>query len=139
GAASLYDSDPGASVFSLGVAPADRIFRMLPEDQAAWMRGLWEEFEAKSSADARFAGALDRLQPLLMNSASAGGGWAAHGVTADRVRELNSVISLGSDALWSAASQIIDAAVAGGVLAASAGVTAPPGQPPPGQPTGDPD
>ncbi len=54
---------------------ADRIFNLLPADQAQEMRALWEEFETEESAEARFAAALDRLQPLLGNYYTQGGAW----------------------------------------------------------------
>lgn len=65
---------------------ADRIFSILPDDQARELRALWDEFEAASSPDARFAVALDRLQPLLQNLSTDGGTWRLHGVERARVR-----------------------------------------------------
>lgn len=93
---------------------ADRLFGILPADQAPYLRGLWEEYERAETPDARFANALDRLQPVLLNHATGGATWAAHGVTADRVRARNSVIANGSAELWAAALAHIDDAVAQG-------------------------
>ncbi len=62
-------------------AAADRLFGMLPEGQAGEMRALWEEFEAGESADASYARAVDRLQPLLLNLAAGGGSWIDYDVT----------------------------------------------------------
>jgi putative hydrolase of HD superfamily len=93
---------------------ADRLFGLLPADQATYLRGLWEEYEAAGTPDARFANALDRLQPVLLNHATDGETWAAHGVTADRVRARNSVIAQGSAGLWAAALARIDDAVTKG-------------------------
>jgi putative hydrolase of HD superfamily len=93
---------------------ADRLFGLLPDDQGAYLRGLWEEYEAAGTPDARFANALDRLQPVLLNHATDGETWAAHGVTADRVRARNSVIAQGSAGLWAAALARINDAVAQG-------------------------
>ncbi len=93
---------------------ADRLFGLLPPDQATCLRGLWEEYEAAGTPDARFANALDRLQPVLLNHATDGETWSAHGVTADRVRARNSVIAQGSAGLWAAALARIDDAVAKG-------------------------
>lgn len=97
-------------------ACADRVYGLLPPDQAAWARALWEEFEAKETPEARFAGALDRLQPMLQNLATAGGGWRRHGITADRVLERNRGIDDGSPALWEHAQRLLHDAIASGVL-----------------------
>ena len=66
-------------------AAADRLFALLPPAQASSLRALWEEFEERATAEAKFARALDRLQPMLINMVTDGGTWAAHGVTADQV------------------------------------------------------
>ena len=54
-------------------AAADRIFALLPSDQGAFLRHLWDEFMARRSPEAKFARALDRLQPMLENFRSGGG------------------------------------------------------------------
>jgi putative hydrolase of HD superfamily len=95
---------------------AERIFGLLPDDQARWMWGLWLEFEAKATPDARFAASIDRLQPLLLNASSGGQAWSRHGVTADRVRARNAHISDGSPALWALAQQVIERAIGEGIL-----------------------
>ena len=95
---------------------ADRIFGLLPSDQAAELRGAWEEFEAKESAEARFAAALDRLQPLLLNRHSGGEAWRRHGITSDRVLALNEQITHGSPVLWELAQRVIAEAVELGIL-----------------------
>src|SRR6266516_4808345 len=65
-------------------AAADRLFPILPPPQAASLRALWDEFEERATAEAKFARALDRLQPMLINMVTEGGTWAAHDVTTDR-------------------------------------------------------
>ena len=95
---------------------AERIFGLLPEDQARWIWELWLEFEAKATPEARFAASVDRLQPLLLNASSGGQAWLRHGVTADRVRSRNAHIADGAPALWERAQRVIDAAVAEGIL-----------------------
>ena len=54
-------------------AAADRIFALLPPDQAGRLRGLWDEFEERRTPEARFARGLDRLQPMLANMRPAAG------------------------------------------------------------------
>jgi putative hydrolase of HD superfamily len=59
-------------------AAADRLFPILPPPQAASLRALWDEFEERATAEAKFARALDRLQPMLINMVTEGGTWTAH-------------------------------------------------------------
>jgi len=95
---------------------ADRIFNILPADQAQYFRLLWDEFEERETPEARFAAAMDRLQPLLHNYNTQGGTWKEHDVIKDRVVERNSPIRHGSTDLWSYASNLIDDAVEKGYL-----------------------
>jgi putative hydrolases of HD superfamily len=79
---------------------ADRIFGLLPRDQAADFRALWDEFEERKTSEAKFAAAVDRFQPCLLNCSTKGAAWKRHGVTEDRVVARNSPIAEGSAALW---------------------------------------
>ena len=79
---------------------ADRIFGMLPADQAREFRGLWDEFEERKSLESRFANAIDRFQPCLLNTSTEGASWQRHHVTEDRVIARNCHIAQGSAALW---------------------------------------
>ncbi len=98
-------------------AAADRIFGLLPADQTDQLRSLWEEFEAKQSADARFAAALDRLQPILHNYHTQGGTWKKAGVTISKVRQRIAPIALGSPRLGKFAEDLIQDALRQGFLA----------------------
>lgn len=102
-------------------AAADRIFGLLPDDQRADMCSLWEEFEAGETREARFANAIDRLHPLLLNYATEGGAWREHGITADRVLARNAHIGHASPALWEHAQRLIAEAIENGYL--ESGVT----------------
>lgn len=79
---------------------ADRIFGMLPEDQAKKFRDLWEEFEAKQTPEARFARAMDNIQPMMLNAATDGKAWVEHGVHLNQILKRNEVTPTGSEALW---------------------------------------
>lgn len=79
---------------------ADRLFSLLPDDHAAELRAHWEEFEANATPEARFANALDRLQPLLQNLHSQGGTWRSHGVTLEQVLARMEPIQQACPALW---------------------------------------
>lgn len=95
---------------------AARLFGLLPADQAAEFYALWQEFEARETADARFANALDRLIPLLHNYHSRGRSWQEHGIRSQQVRNRLASIESGSAGLWSYAEALIEAAVAEGIL-----------------------
>jgi putative hydrolases of HD superfamily len=102
-------------------AAADRIFGLLPIDQGARLRALWEEFEAKESAEAKFAKSVDRVQPMLLNLASGGGSWERHGITADRPLALiNKTVPAGSEVLAQYAREVIRVSVETGALLPSA-------------------
>jgi putative hydrolase of HD superfamily len=96
---------------------ADRIFGLLPADQCAEFRGLWDEFEEKATPEAKFATAIDRFQPVLLNCSTEGAAWKRHGVTADRVVARNAHIAEGSAELWGKAAGMIAQAVKSGNLA----------------------
>ena len=108
-------------------AAADRIFALLPDDQAGRLRGLWDEFEERRTPEARFARALDRLQPMLENFQAGGGTWQERGITADQV--LTRVVPLiedGSPALGRYARDLVQRAVRDGLLAPAPGGAAAP-------------
>jgi putative hydrolases of HD superfamily len=102
-------------------AAADRIFALLPPDQAASFRGLWDEFEERRTPEARFARGLDRLQPMLENLTAGGGTWKEHGITADRVLAKVQLIDDGSASLGRYARDLVDGAVRDGLLAPAPG------------------
>lgn len=86
---------------------ATRIFGLLPPDQDAEFRALWEEFEAQATPESRVATALDRLQPLLNNDASGGGSWREHGVSRAQVLRRMDPIRDALPALWPSVLDII--------------------------------
>ena len=96
---------------------AKRLFGMLPEDQGQELKGLWEEFDAMETPEAKFAAALDRVQPVLLNYLNKGGTWKDHGIKKSQVIERNSPIKNGSPKLWEFVSNLIDDAVLKGYLA----------------------
>ncbi|HET7535653.1 MAG TPA: HD domain-containing protein [Candidatus Didemnitutus sp.] len=111
-----YDTAGHADKYEREVRAAERIFGLLPADQAAEFRALWEEFEASTTADAKFALSMDRLQAVMLNLATDGGSWKEHGVTYGRVIDRNRHIGTGSQALWNFAKRRIDEAAAKGHL-----------------------
>ena len=75
-----------------------------------------QEFEERATVEARFAAALDRLQPLLHNYHTKGHSWQKHGVTRDKVIERNKAIGDVCAVLWNFAKGLIDRAVEKGFL-----------------------
>lgn len=95
-----YDEEGNVSKRERELAAADRIFQLLPIDQADEMRALWDEFEEGKTAEARFAGTLDKIHPFLLNAESDGKSWKEHGVTLSQVMKRNETTHLGSEVLW---------------------------------------
>jgi len=80
---------------------AVRLFGLLPQPQGSELLGLWQEFEFAQTADAKFAKALDRFQPLLVNLATGGGTWTENDVSLDQVlSRYGRVIEAGAPDLW---------------------------------------
>jgi putative hydrolase of HD superfamily len=111
-----YDTARMADQHEREAKAADRIFGMLPADQRAEFRGLWDEFEERQTAESKFAAAVDRFQPVLLNCSTEGAAWKRHGVTEDRVRVRNAPIAEGSAALWEKAAAMIRGAADSGHL-----------------------
>jgi len=98
-------------------AAADRLYPLLPPAQAAALRALWDEFEERATAEAKFARALDRLQPMLINMVTDGGTWRSGNVTADQALARVALVEDGSPSLGAYARDMIDRAVERGILA----------------------
>jgi putative hydrolase of HD superfamily len=95
-------------------AAAGRIFGLLPP--GAELRALWDEFEERRTPEARFARALDRLQPMLANYYLGGGTWQDHGIRAGQVLEKVALIEDGSAVLGAFARELVGSAVRQGFL-----------------------
>lgn len=95
---------------------AQRIFRLLPEDQAGEFIELWNEFEQAETKEARFAKAMDSFMPVLHNYNTKGQQWQKHNITSDRVYARNSRIEKGSEQLWEYIKGVISDAVNKGYL-----------------------
>ncbi len=98
-------------------AAADRLFALLPDDQCTEYRALWEEFEARQTPEAKFANALDRIQPMLLNYKKGGISWKKHGISEQQVAKRNlTTVTEGSETIGTFAKEIIAAAKAEGML-----------------------
>ncbi|WP_061035847.1 MULTISPECIES: HD domain-containing protein [Vibrio] len=95
---------------------AERLFGMLPSDQSSELLALWNEFEAAQTDDAKYAKALDRLIPMLLNYHNDGQSWIENGVTREQALTVNKRIELGSVTLWDKAKELIEGATEKGWL-----------------------
>lgn len=87
---------------------AERIFGLLPDDQREELRGLFEEFEAGETAEAKFARTMDNLQPLMLNDSNDGGDWKAHQVTKTQIMKRHARNQLGSKVIGEYTKELID-------------------------------
>lgn len=99
----VFEEQTRASVAKNEQTAADRVFGLLPNEQGALLRELWREFEAAESPDARFAKALDRFQPIVLNMATNGGTWINANVDEAVELRVSASIGSGSPMLWMAA------------------------------------
>ena len=103
----IYDEQRRLDIVAVEQSAAVAMFGRLPQPQGQRMLELWQEFEAAETDDARFARAIDRLQPLLLHWASDGAAWAARGVTVAQERRLMAVIAQ----FWPSLGPVADALV----------------------------
>jgi putative hydrolase of HD superfamily len=96
---------------------ADRIFSILPVDQARVFRGLWDEFEERKTPESRFANALDRVQPFLHNYFTRGQTWQENDIKSGQVKARMQPVDDGAPVLWRYVNSLIDDAVKKGFLA----------------------
>lgn len=95
-----YDTAAQATAREREEKAADRLFGLLPPDQGARLRSLWEEFEARETPEAKFARSMDNLQPMMLNAATDGKAWVEHEVTLSQVLRRNQRSHEGSETLW---------------------------------------
>lgn len=88
-------------------AAKERIYSMLPIDQKEDLVSLFDEFEANETPEAKFAHAMDNLQPLILNHSNGGSDWKEHGVSREKVYGRQSKTKLGSEVLYDYTDQII--------------------------------
>ncbi len=112
-----YDDEAKKSQKEREDRAKERIFGMLPPDQEEELKALFEEFEEGASAEARFARAMDNLQPLILNNSNNGNDWREHGVSASQVYNRQKRTEAGSAKLYEVTEDIIKDHIAKGNLA----------------------
>ena len=106
-----YDTQGNQDKAAREEQAAKRLFEMLSAEQGKQLRDIWEEFEAFETATAKFAVALDRLQPLLLNQQNQGVTWQLHSITENQVRQRMASVKEVSPALWTLVEEIIEECV----------------------------
>ena len=102
-----YDPEAQQTQQAREDAAKERIYSLLPDNQKAELVAMFDEFENWSSPEARFAHALDNLQPLMLNGSNDGADWKAHGVTARQVYGRQNKTRIGSERLFEVVDGII--------------------------------
>ncbi|MDW2125588.1 HD domain-containing protein [Vibrio sp. 2033] len=112
----VYDTAASQEQAKKEIRAAERLFGMLPSDQEQELLALWHEFEAAQTDDAKYAKALDRLIPMLLNYHNNGQSWKEHGVSSEQALTINKRIEFGSVTLWDKAKELIEEATEKGWL-----------------------
>lgn len=94
----------------------ERIYGMLPDDQRNKLVEIFDEFEANETAEARFAHAMDNLQPLLLNDSNGGSDWRNHGISASQVYGRQSKTKAGSETLFKITDELIQKNIRNGSI-----------------------
>ncbi len=111
-----YDDAGNATKADREKRAADRLFGLLPKEQEAEFRGLWEEFEERETPEAKFAAVMDRIQPLLLNLSRDGISWQEHGIHLYQVQNRNKLVADGSQSLSDYIFALLDDANKRGIL-----------------------
>ncbi|MBD2757332.1 HD domain-containing protein [Spirosoma validum] len=112
----IYDTQKNHTNTNEELVAAKRIFGLLPQKQADEFIAIWEEFEGGLTAEAKFARAMDRFEPLLQNTSNDGGTWAEFDVSYQKVYDKKKAIKNGSTILWNYAESLINQSVDNGIL-----------------------
>ena len=102
-----YDEEGKKSQKLREAKAKERIYSLLPEDQKMELQEIFDEFEEGKTAEARFAHAMDNLQPLLLNHSNDGGDWREHNVSSEQVYGRQKVTRKGSEKLYELTDAII--------------------------------
>lgn len=116
GDVSAYDVDALAAKAQREQAAADRIFGLLPPDQRDHFRQLWDDFETHATPEARFANAIDRLQPLIQNAHASGGSWRGQTLVRAQIIGRMAPIETSLPDVWPHVLDVVESFCAAGVL-----------------------
>ena len=111
-----YDVEGNKTKKEREIRAADRIFKILPKDQADKLRALWEEFERGDTPESRFAAALDKTQPVILTDNQGGKSWMEHGVKKSQISKRTEYVKEGSKELGEYINEAIKRNVEKGLL-----------------------
>ena len=112
----IFDTTKNHSNYKEELKAANRIFGILPKDQAQEMISIWTEFEDAKTPEAKFAKAMDRFEPLLQNASNEGGTWTDYKVKSAKVFKVQKEIDKGSNTLWDYSENLINECIEKGIL-----------------------
>ncbi len=112
-----YDEEAKKTQKERELRAADRLYGLLPKEQAEKFKNLWLEFEEQKTPEAKFARAMDNIQPIMLNAATDGKAWEEHGVHLSSILKRNAHTADGSEELWKYAKEkFVDKNVASGKI-----------------------
>ena len=111
-----YDAKGNEDKHEREIQAADKLFGMLDPVQGAEIRGLWDEFEAMETAESKYANAIDRIQPLILNYLTDGHTWKMGDVTSDKIYNRMDIIRTATPELWHIVEGIINTSIKAGIL-----------------------
>lgn len=112
----IYDTVKNHTNTDEELIAAQRIFGLLPKEQAEEFIAIWQEFEDGKTDEAKFAKTMDRFEPLLQNTSNNGGTWTEFGVPYQKVYDKKLAIKDGSSTIWNYAENLINESVEKGIL-----------------------
>lgn len=111
-----YDAKGNEDKHEREIQAAEKLFGMLDPVQGAGIRELWDEFEAMETAESRYANAIDRIQPLILNYLTDGHTWKMGDVTSDKIYKRMDIIRTATPELWHIVEGIINTSIKAGIL-----------------------
>ncbi len=111
-----YDSKGNEDKLDREIEAANRLFGMLDPVQGAEIRALWDEFEAKETPESKYANAMDRIQPLMLNYLTNGHTWKLGDVHAPQILKRMDIIRTATPELWPIVEGIIADSIEKGIL-----------------------
>lgn len=111
-----YDAKGNEDKHEREICAAEKLFGMLDPVQGSKIRELWDEFEAMETAESRYANAIDRIQPLILNYLTDGHTWKMGDVTSDKIYKRMDIIRTATPELWHIVEGIINTSIKAGIL-----------------------
>ncbi|KAB2644750.1 MAG: HD domain-containing protein [Verrucomicrobia bacterium] len=111
-----YHKEDDTTLSEREIKAAQKIFGLLPAEQAQDFFSLWIEFESQQTPEAQFANSIDRFMPILLHSFSETKIWNKFSITQKQIIDKNNHIEKGSTLLWDFTQSLIQKAVEKGDL-----------------------